>query len=178
MRIDVPAINNEGIVDCFSVQCMRFENGNGNCLVTGVVGNAIAEMVQVALSVIKGNYILLKIDKKIINEFDFHVHFTNGSIYKDGTSAGLGIFMSVMYSCLDENMRKYVEGKNILATGEIDLYGNVLEVGGMKEKFSIFKERQYDYFLVPKLTDLVIDDDRIIKVENVLDFIQILKKLK
>ena len=86
------------------------------------------ESVNVALSYIKSNYSLFGIDYKKFNN-DFHVHFEAGAIPKDGPSAGVTIITSLISSLTNIKV-----DNNISMTGEVTLRGDILAIGGLKEK--------------------------------------------
>ena len=86
------------------------------------------ESVSVALSYIKSNYQLFNIEYKKFNN-DFHIHFESGAIPKDGPSAGVTIITSLI-SFLTEK----VVDNTISMTGEVTLRGDILPIGGLKEK--------------------------------------------
>ena len=143
MDISIPSLNKENKVFPFFVESLRFKNGRGECLVTGLVDNSIIESVQVAISVIKNFTILLILVKKIFRS-DFHVHFTDGSFYKGRNVCRIRNFDFSYIFMYDFKTKENLTNLSILATGEIDLYGNILEVGGINEKMEI--ANNYDYF--------------------------------
>ena len=103
--------------------------GNGELILTGMLGDVIKETAKVAISYIKTNSDFMDIDIKEINNKDIHIHFEGSAIPKDGPSAGLAILTSLI-SLLK---KKEIE-TSISMTGEITLRGKVLPVGGIKEK--------------------------------------------
>lgn len=102
--------------------------GNGNILLTGSIGNVMLESSKIALSYIKQHASLFEIDH---NKFDndIHINVPNISIKKEGPSAGVAIT-----TCLISALSNLKVGCNIAMTGEITLRGNILKVGGLKEK--------------------------------------------
>ena len=103
--------------------------GNGKISSTGSLGKIIIESVNIALSYIKSHYKEFGIDYKLLKENDIHINFREAGIPKDGTSAGTVITTSLISLLLN----KSVSG-NVAMTGEITLNGDVLAVGGLKEK--------------------------------------------
>ncbi|MBD8922714.1 AAA family ATPase, partial [bacterium] len=91
--------------------------------ITGNVGKVMNESVNVALSMIKNKY------KYNFHNYDLHIHFLTAGIKKDGPSAGLSIAVAI--TSLMENK---TVSENIAFTGEITLQGNILKIGGLKEK--------------------------------------------
>ncbi len=97
--------------------------GTGQIKITGFVGKVLEESINVAISYIKTNY-NIKLDK-----FDLHIHFLEGGIKKDGPSAGISVTTAIISLVLNIPIKN-----DIAFTGEISLKGNILKVGGIKEK--------------------------------------------
>lgn len=133
----VPAIS-ENDVKIFEVQT-AIKDGD-EVVVTGQVESNIVECVQVALSLFDFN--IIDIEKELIEHKKIHIHFSDGSFYKEGTSVGLGIICSIL-SALNIIKTK----KRALVSGEIDLWGNICPVGGIDKKFV---NQDYDYYVIPK----------------------------
>lgn len=103
--------------------------GKGNVTLTGALGDVIKESIYIALSYIKANNTMFKIDYKIFEEVDFHFHIEEGSIPKDGPSAGVTIVTAIL-----SLLKTKIIPNNVSMTGEITLRGKILPVGGLKEK--------------------------------------------
>ena len=103
--------------------------GKGNVTLTGALGDVIKESIYIALSYIKANNTMFKIDYKIFEEVDFHFHIEEGSIPKDGHSAGVTIVTAIL-----SLLKNKIIPNNVSMTGEITLRGKILPVGGLKEK--------------------------------------------
>lgn len=103
--------------------------GKGNITLTGALGDVIKESIYIALSYIKANSVMFKIDYKIFEEVDFHFHLEEGGIPKDGPSAGITIVTSIL-----SLLKNKIISNKVSMTGEITLRGKVLPVGGLKEK--------------------------------------------
>lgn len=103
--------------------------GKGNITLTGALGDVIKESIYIALSYIKANNTMFKIDYKIFEEVDFHFHIEEGSIPKDGPSAGVTIVTAIL-----SLLKNKIIPNNVSMTGEITLRGKILPVGGLKEK--------------------------------------------
>lgn len=103
--------------------------GKGNITLTGALGDVIKESIYIALSYIKANSVMFKIDYKIFEEVDFHFHLEEGGTPKDGPSAGITIVTSIL-----SLLKNKIISNKVSMTGEITLRGKVLPVGGLKEK--------------------------------------------
>ena len=138
--------------------------GEKNITVTGHLGEVMRESVSVALSYIKSNYESFNIDYKKFNN-DFHIHFESGAIPKDGPSAGITIITSLI-SFLTE---KVVED-NVSMTGEVTLRGDILPIGGLKEKLIAAVINNITKVYIPKsnLKDLEEIDKEILNKLNII----------
>lgn len=105
-----------------------YYKGNGNIEITGQIGNVMKESTTIALSYIKENSEIFNIDYSLFTN-DFHIHFEEGSIPKDGPSAGVSIVTSLI-----STLKKMTIPNTVSMTGEITLRGKILPVGGLKEK--------------------------------------------
>ena len=103
--------------------------GKGNFAITGMLGQTMEESAKVALSYIKSNLKKFKIDDFFFNIKDLHIHFLEGAIKKDGPSSGVAIITSILSLITCKKI-----SNNIAFTGEISLNGDILKVGGIKEK--------------------------------------------
>ena len=103
--------------------------GEGNIKITGSIGKIMSESVEVALSYIKNNADNFNIDINIFKENDFHIHIEEGSVKKDGPSAGITLTTAIISLIKDKLI-----SNDISMTGEMTLRGRILPVGGLKEK--------------------------------------------
>ena len=108
---------------------VNLSSGKGIINATGKLGDVMKESITAALGYIKSNSIEFGVNPKVFDKVDIHVHVPEGAVPKDGPSAGVTIFTSLI-SALTE-----IKVKNDVAmTGEITLKGRVLPIGGLKEK--------------------------------------------
>jgi len=103
--------------------------GKGDFKITGMLGQSMEESVSVAYSYLKSNIKNFKIKKEDILDKDIHIHFLEGAIKKDGPSAGTAIITSLISLFTNKKV-----SSDIAMTGEISLRGDILKVGGLKEK--------------------------------------------
>ena len=103
--------------------------GKGNLLLTGKLGDVMQESAKTAISYIRANAETYGIDSTVFENNDVHIHVPEGATPKDGPSAGITIATALLSAFTGKKVRR-----NIAMTGEITLRGNVLPIGGLKEK--------------------------------------------
>ncbi len=118
--------------------------GKGHLQLTGHIGDVMKESAQAAFSVVKANAKQLHIDEKQFGKFDYHVHVPAGAVPKDGPSAGVAMFTSLVSLLLQKPTRP-----DVAMTGEITLRGLVLPIGGLKEKLLAAKEAGIKRVILP-----------------------------
>ncbi len=107
----------------------NYFKGKGALVLTGNLGDVMKESVTIALDYVKANAEKYHIDPEIFANNDIHVHFPEGAVPKDGPSAGVAITCALI-SCLS-NTRV---NPDVAMTGEVNLRGKALPIGGLKEK--------------------------------------------
>jgi len=118
--------------------------GKGNLQLTGQIGEVMKESAQAAFSIVKANAKKLKIDPEKFRKFDYHIHVPAGAIPKDGPSAGIAMFTSLVSLLLGKPTRP-----DVAMTGEITLRGLVLPIGGLKEKILAAKQAGIKTVILP-----------------------------
>ncbi len=103
--------------------------GKGVLTISGQLGDVMKESATAALSYLKANAETLKIDHRIFQHYDLHIHVPAGAVPKDGPSAGITMLTSLASIFTQRKVKA-----NLAMTGEITLRGKVLPVGGIKEK--------------------------------------------
>jgi len=103
--------------------------GKGKTIYTGQLGEVMQESIQAALSVVKVRFDLLGVPKNFFDKHDIHIHVPEGATPKDGPSAGISMCTALVSVILQMPVRA-----DYAMTGEITLRGEVLPIGGLKEK--------------------------------------------
>ncbi|RIY31706.1 endopeptidase La [Psittacicella hinzii] len=119
--------------------------GKGEISATGSLGNQIKESIRAAITVIRQRYKQFDLEPDFYSKFDFHVHFPNAGINKDGPSAG-----SAITTCLISSLTGKPIAMDIGMTGEISLHGDVLRIGGVKEKVISAHRNGVKHIILPK----------------------------
>ncbi|MBC8344591.1 MAG: endopeptidase La, partial [Bacteroidetes bacterium] len=117
--------------------------GKGNILLTGKLGDVMKESAQLAFTYLKSNYKTYGIDPKSFEIWDLHIHVPEGAVPKEGPSAGITLFTSLVSLFTQRNTKK-----NIAMTGELTLRGVVLPVGGIKEKILAAKRKGISHIIL------------------------------
>ncbi len=128
-------------------------DGKGNLQITGQLGDVMQESAQAALSYVKSRADLLGIDKDIFENIDVHLHVPEGSIPKDGPSAGVTM-ITAMISAFTGRPSFHLVGM----TGEITLRGRVLPVGGIREKVLASHRSGLKTVIIPERNEKDLED--------------------
>jgi len=115
--------------DVLFIEANRMK-GKGTFNITGQIGDVMKESMQAALTWVRSNAASLGLDEDVLKDIDLHIHVPAGAIPKDGPSAGVTMATALVSLLTDRPVRPL-----LAMTGEITLSGNVLPVGGIKEKF-------------------------------------------
>lgn len=130
--------------DILQIEANRFE-GKGRLILTGKLGDVMKESASIALDYIKAHAKEFHIDPKKFEDCDIHIHVPEGAVPKDGPSAGVTM-TTALVSCFSEIPVK----ANLAMTGEVTLRGNVLPIGGLKEKSLAAYRSGITTILIPK----------------------------
>ena len=114
--------------DIIFIEAARMR-GKGGLSLTGQLGEVMKESATAALTYIRAHAAELGIDEKLFERSDIHIHVPAGAIPKDGPSAGIAMLVTLASLTSGRQVRR-----DVAMTGEITLRGDVLPVGGIKEK--------------------------------------------
>lgn len=120
-------------------------SGDGKIKCTGRLGEVLKESIETAYSYLKAQAKSLAVDEKEFKNHDIHVHLPEGAIPKDGPSAGIAIYLAIASVITDRIVKP-----DIAMTGEIDLMGTVMKVGGLKEKLLAAQRCQVKTVIIPE----------------------------
>src|SRR5438477_346533 len=132
--------------------------GKGKTITTGKLGDVMQESIQAALSVVRARSRRLGVKEDFYQKNDIHIHLPEGATPKDGPSAGIGIVTSMVSALAGIPVRS-----DVAMTGEITLRGEVLQIGGLKEKLLAAHRGGIKTVLIPEenMKDLVEIPDNI-----------------
>ena len=119
--------------------------GKGVLKLTGQLGDVMKESAHIALSFVRSIVADYGVDKKFFEENDIHIHVPEGAVPKDGPSAGITMATAILSA-----VAKIPVKCSVAMTGEINLRGNVMPIGGLKEKLLAAKNAGIKMVLVPK----------------------------
>ncbi len=119
--------------------------GKGKLTLTGKLGEVMRESIQAATSYVKSKSVSLGINPKDFENYDIHIHVPEGATPKDGPSAGIAIFNSLVSSLTNNKIKR-----DVAMTGEITLRGRVLPIGGLKEKIYAASRAGIKKVLIPQ----------------------------
>jgi ATP-dependent Lon protease len=128
--------------------------GKGGFTMTGQIGEVMQESMQAALTWVRSNATTLGLAEDFTKELDIHIHVPAGAIPKDGPSAGVTMATVLVSLLTDTPVRPLTA-----MTGEITLSGNVLPVGGIKEKFLAARRAGVDTIILPAENRQNVEED-------------------
>jgi len=147
--------------DVLPVEVTSFE-GKGRLIVTGQLGDVMKESAEIAFGFVKANATRYNINPKFFESHDIHIHVPEGAVPKDGPSAGVTLTTAIISS---------LTGKPVYAdlamTGEVTLRGNVLPIGGLKEKTMAAYRSGITTVLIPKQNLKDVDDIPSVVKDNI-----------
>jgi ATP-dependent Lon protease len=130
--------------------------GKGGFTMTGQIGQVMQESMQAALTWVRSNAEKLGISEEFFKDHDIHIHVPAGAIPKDGPSAGVTMATALVSLLTDRRVRPLIG-----MTGEITLSGNVLPIGGVKEKFLAAKRAGVKEVIFPAENRMNVEEDLI-----------------
>ena len=142
-----------------------FYEGKGNVSFTGLLGKTMTESSKVAISYIRSNKEIFKVNDYYFTTKDIHLHALEGGIRKDGPSAGVSIVTSILSLILGQ-----LVNPDIAMTGEITLRGEVLKIGGVREKVIGAYNRGIKKIFIP-ITNKADVDEIPDKIKDKLEFV-------
>ncbi|MDA9658544.1 endopeptidase La [Candidatus Pelagibacter sp.] len=150
--------------------------GKGRMQITGKLGDVMQESIKAAKSFIRSKSLDYGVIPPLFEKKDFHIHVPEGATPKDGPSAGIGMVTSIVSAITNNPVRR-----DVAMTGEVTLTGQVLPIGGLKEKLLAAHRAGIKQVIIPKenekdLVDMpkkIIDDIKITPVEHADEVLKI-----
>ena len=148
--------------DVLFIEAGRMPGGSKGLIMTGQLGPVMQESVQAALTWVRGAATQYGIDPELFKSIDIHIHVPAGAIPKDGPSAGITMASALMSMLTERRIRP-----NLAMTGEITLTGQVLPVGGIKEKVLAARRSGVREVIMPAENEVNVRED--LKTEHIAD---------
>ena len=153
--------------------------GKGRMQITGKLGDVMQESVKAAKSFVRSKSLDYGVIPPIFEKTDFHIHVPEGATPKDGPSAGIGMVTSIVSSITNNPIKR-----EVAMTGEVTITGQVLPIGGLKEKLLAAHRAGIKHVIIPKdnqkdLTDIpnkVKNDIKITSVDTVDEVLKLALK--
>ena len=120
-------------------------HGKGRHVRTGSLGDVMQESIQAAMTVVRSRSQMLGITASYHDQHDLHIHVPEGATPKDGPSAGIGMCTALVSVCTGIPVRA-----DVAMTGEITLRGEVLQIGGLKEKLLAARRGGIKTVIIPQ----------------------------
>ena len=152
--------------DILPIEVTYFD-GKGGLIITGQLGDVMKESATIAVGYVKSNAERFDIDPKFFESHDIHIHVPEGAVPKDGPSAGITLTTAVVSALTQRSV-----SSSLAMTGEVTLRGNVLPIGGLREKTMAAYRSDIHKIILPKknLKDL---DDIPETVRNAMEFVPV-----
>lgn len=147
--------------DILQIEVNYFE-GKGKLIITGQLGDVMKESAEIALDYVKSNAKKFGIDVKFFETHDIHIHVPEGAVPKDGPSAGVTLTTAFVSALTNKSV-----DANCAMTGEVTLRGNVLPIGGLREKSIAANRSGITKVFIPKGNVKDIDELPDIVKENI-----------
>lgn len=138
--------------DILPIEVNHF-NGSGKFIITGQLGDVMKESASIALDYMKANKEKYGLDKISFDKEDIHIHVPEGAVKKDGPSAGVTLTTAIYSAFKNSPVRN-----DVAMTGEITLRGNVLPIGGLKEKSISAHRSGIKTIIIPRENEKDIDE--------------------
>ena len=127
--------------------------GKGRLVMTGQLGDVMKESAEIALDYVRSHGDEFKVKPEWFESHDIHIHVPEGAVPKDGPSAGVTMTTAIVSALTDTPVRS-----DIAMTGEVTLRGNVLPIGGLREKSLAANRVGISTILIPKQNERDLDD--------------------
>ena len=172
MKIFLPAVGPTKQVKIFEVQSLAIDEGEFQVIITGNTLENIAEEVNIVFSLLRVHCTYFNLDIKFLKNKDYHIHINQLVYSKEGESSGMAIFLSLMCA-----IKGWHKDYSCLATGEIDLYGNILPIENLEKKLE-FDQEKFDYIIIPKkcMTDKFKHNKKIVGIANIFELYSFLER--
>ena len=138
--------------DILPIEVNHF-NGSGKFIITGQLGDVMKESASIALDYMKANREKYGLENIAFDKEDIHIHVPEGAVKKDGPSAGVTLTTAILSAFSNRPVRD-----DVAMTGEITLRGQVLPIGGLKEKSISAHRSGIRTIIIPKDNEKDIDD--------------------
>ena len=155
---------------------VNYFSGKGALVLTGKLGDVMKESASIAFDYVKANADKYGIDHTIFSNIDVHIHVPEGAVPKDGPSAGITLTTAIVSILTNRSVKN-----DVAMTGEVTLRGNVLPIGGLKEKSISAHRSGIKTVIIPKdnvkdldeLPQIVLDEVKFIPVTCVDEVLEI-----
>ena len=150
--------------------------GIGRMQITGKLGDVMQESVKAAISFVRSKSLDFGVIPPIFEKKDFHIHVPEGATPKDGPSAGIAMVTSIVSSITDIPVNR-----QIAMTGEVTITGQVLQIGGLKEKLLAAHRAGIKKVLIPienkkdlvEVPKTILDSIEVIAVKNIEEVLKV-----